>query len=246
MLEIKVLTLFPDMVRTVLETSILGRAAKQGQVHYEVTDIRDFAVDKHRTVDDSPYGGGAGMIMMAPCVVEAVESVQRCDDSPVLLTSPQGEKLNEALTLALLAEAETAGEIIIVCGHYKGVDERVRQLLNLREVSIGDYVLSGGELPALVIVDAMVRRIEGVLHDATSADCDSFTDERDGGLDCPWYTKPPVYRDLSVPEVLLTGHHANIDSWRRDQAHARTRALRPDLLRGAVTDAAAGRESAPD
>ena len=231
MLEVKVLTLFPDMVRAVLETSILGRAQAQGQIRYEVTDIRDFAVDKHRTVDDTPYGGGAGMIMMAPCVVEAVESVRASDQSPVLLTTPQGEQLDEALTLKLLAEAESAGEVILVCGHYKGVDERAQDILGMREISIGDYVLSGGELPALVIVDAMVRRVTGVLHDAASANCDSFTSERDGGLDCPWYTKPPVYRDLAIPEVLLTGHHAKIEQWRQEQARARTRARRPDLPR---------------
>ncbi len=230
MLEIKVLTLFPDMVRAVLETSILGRAQAQGQVRYEVTDIRDFSVDKHRTVDDTPYGGGAGMIMMASCIVEAVEAVRTSDASPVLLTSPQGDRLDERLTLELLAEAESEGEIILVCGHYKGIDERAQDILGMREISIGDYVLSGGELPALVIVDAMVRRVAGVLHDAASADCDSFTAERDGGLDCPWYTKPPVYRELAIPEVLLTGHHAKIEQWRQEQARARTRARRPDLL----------------
>ncbi len=237
MLAIKVLTLFPDMVRAVLETSILNRAAQQGQVRYEVTDIRDFAVDKHRTVDDSPYGGGAGMIMMAPCVVEAVEAARGNAQVPVILTTPQGDRLDESLTLALLAEAEAAGEMIVVCGHYKGVDERARQLVVTREVSIGDYVLSGGELPALVIVDALVRRIPGVLHNEDSAASDCFTQEREGGLDCPWYTKPPVYRDLAVPEVLLSGHHARIEEWRRAQARQRTRERRPDLGGG---DADAG------
>jgi len=229
-LAIKVLTLFPDMVRTVLATSILGRAEKQGLVRYEVTDIRDFAVDKHRTVDDTPYGGGAGMIMMAPCVVDAVEAVRGSDAAPVVLTSPQGERLDETLTLALLAEADAAGEIILVCGHYKGVDERARRLVVTREVSIGDYVLSGGELPALVVTDAMVRRIEGVLHNGESAASDSFAAGREGGLDCPWYTKPPVYRGLAVPEVLLSGHHAKIEQWRRDESARRTRERRPDLL----------------
>jgi tRNA (guanine37-N1)-methyltransferase len=232
-LKIKVLTLFPEMVRTVLATSILGRAAQQGQVVYEVTDIRDFAVDKHRTVDDTPYGGGAGMIMMAPCVVEAVEAVRDSAAAPVVLTTPQGETLDEALTLALLAEAQAAGEIVLVCGHYKGVDERARELVITREVSIGDYVLSGGELPALVIADALVRRVAGVLHDEDSAASDSFTDRREGGLDCAWYTKPPVYRGLEVPEVLLSGHHAKIEAWRRDQARERTRARRPELGRTA-------------
>jgi len=241
MLEVKVLTLFPAMVRAVLDTSILGRAERQGQVRYGVTDIRDFAVDKHGTVDDTPYGGGAGMVMMAPCVVEAVEAVRERPDAPIVLTSPQGERLDEARTLELLAGAQAAGEIIVVCGHYKGVDERVRQLLPLREVSIGDYVLSGGELPALVIIDAIVRRIEGVLHDAASAANDSFTDERDGGLDCPWYTKPPVYRDLAVPEVLLSGHHVRIEEWRREQARVRTRERRPDLCGRVDRDAVQGR-----
>lgn len=238
MLEVKVLTLFPDMVRTVLETSICGRAAKQGLVRYEVTDIRDFAVDKHRTVDDTPYGGGAGMIMMAPCVVEAVESVRSDADTPVLLTSPQGETLDEQLVLELLADAQEAGEIILVCGHYKGIDERAMQLLKPREISIGDYVLTGGELPALVIVDSMVRRIEGVLSDAASAESDSFADGRQGGLDCPWYTKPPVYRELPIPEVLLTGHHAKINEWRSQQALKRTSERRPDLLADNDADSA--------
>jgi len=181
------------------------------------------------------------MVMMAPCVVEAVEAVRERPDAPIVLTSPQGERLDEARTLELLAGAQAAGEIIVVCGHYKGVDERVRQLLPLREVSIGDYVLSGGELPALVIIDAIVRRIEGVLHDAASAANDSFTDERDGGLDCPWYTKPPVYRDLAVPEVLLSGHHVRIEEWRREQARVRTRERRPDLCGRVDRDAVQGR-----
>lgn len=241
MLEIRVLTLFPEMVRAVLQTSILARAAASRQVRYTVSDIRDFAVDRHRTVDDTPYGGGAGMIMMAPCVVEAVEAVRERDEAPVILTSPQGERLDEALVLALLDEAQQAGELIIVCGHYKGVDERAGMLLGMREISIGDYVLTGGELPALVIIDALVRRVAGVLSDAASADSDSFTAQREGGLDCPWYTKPPVYRGLSVPEVLLSGHHGNIEAWRREQARQRTRERRPDLLRASDADPAGRR-----
>jgi tRNA (guanine37-N1)-methyltransferase len=181
------------------------------------------------------------MIMMAPCVVEAVEAARNAAAAPVLLTTPQGERLDEDLTLALLGEARAAGEILLVCGHYKGVDERARELLGMREVSIGDYVLSGGELPALVIVDALVRRLEGVLHDPASAASDSFTPGREGGLDCPWYTKPPVYRGLAVPEVLLTGHHANIERWRREQARRRTEERRPDLLDAAEGEVGPGR-----
>lgn len=227
---IRVLTLFPDMVRSVLETSIMGRAQRSGQVRFEVTDIRDFSVDKHRTVDDSAYGGGAGMIMMAPPVVEAVESVRQNDDCTVILTTPQGETFNEALTLELLEDLQTKGELILICGHYKGIDERARQLVVNREVSIGDYVLTGGELPALVMADAIVRRIDGVLHNGDSAANDSFTEKREGGLDCQWYTKPPEFRGLTVPEVLLSGHHAKIEAWRQEQANQRTQDRRPDLL----------------
>ncbi len=226
---IKILTLFPDMVRTVLETSIPGRASKHGRVRYEVVNIRDFAVDKHRTVDDTAYGGGAGMIMMAPPVVEAVESVRESEQATVILTTPQGETFNEALTLELLADLQKTGELVLICGHYKGLDERAIDLVVTREVSIGDYVLSGGELPALVIADALIRRIEGVLHNEDSANNDSFTAVRGGGLDCQWFTKPPVYRDLTVPPVLLSGHHAKIEEWRAQQAQQRTLERRPDL-----------------
>lgn len=226
---IRILTLFPEMVRTVLATSIPGRAERAGLVRYDVVDIRDFAVDKHRTVDDTAYGGGAGMIMMAPPVVEAVEACRGRGEATVILTTPQGETFDEALTLDLLAELENAGELIIVCGHYKGIDERARELVVTREISLGDFVLSGGELPALVIADAVVRRLEGALHNEDSAANDSFSVARGGGLDCPWYTKPPEYRGLTVPEVLLTGHHANIEAWRREQAELRTRERRPDL-----------------
>lgn len=228
-LSIKVLTLFPEMVRAVLRTSILGRAEQQGQVAYEVVDIRDFAVDRHGTVDDTPYGGGPGMILMAPPIVEAVERHRESPQAPVLLMTPQGERLSEGLVQDLLAAARQAGELLLVCGHYKGVDERARELVVDREVSIGDYVLSGGELPALVVIDALVRRLPGVLHNGDSAAGDSFTELAEGGLDGPWYTRPPVYRDLAVPEVLLSGHHARIARWRREQALARTRARRPDL-----------------
>ena len=226
---IKILTLFPDMVRTVLETSIPGRAERQGQVRYEVVDIREFSVDKHRTVDDTAYGGGAGMIMMAKPVVEAVESVRRNDDTTVILTTPQGETFDEALTMELLDDLQLKGELILICGHYKGIDERAIDLVVNREVSIGDYVLSGGELPALVVADALVRRIEGVLHNEDSANNDSFTTVRGGGLDCQWYTKPPEYRGLTVPEVLLSGHHGRIKEWRDEQAKKRTEDRRPDL-----------------
>jgi tRNA (guanine37-N1)-methyltransferase len=181
-------------------------------------------------VDDTAYGGGAGMIMMAPPVVEAVESCRENAEATVILTTPQGETFNEELTLELLQELRTKGELILICGHYKGIDERARELVVTREISIGDYVLTGGELPALVIADAVVRRLDGVLGNRDSAENDSFTATRDGGLDCQWYTKPPEYRGLGVPEVLLSGHHANIEKWRAEEAARRTQERRPDLL----------------
>ena len=228
--EIRILTLFPDMIRVVLETSILGRARQSGRVRYQVVDIREFAADRHGTVDDTAYGGGAGMILMAGPVVEAVEWCRRRSAAPVVLTSPQGETLSEQLVLELRDALLAAGELLLICGHYKGVDERIRDLVVTREVSIGDYVLSGGELPALVLADAVVRRLPGVLTAAESAESDSFTPQRQGGLDCPWYTKPPEYRNLKVPEVLLSGHHEKIARWRAAQARARTQRRRPDLL----------------
>lgn len=233
---IKILTLFPDMVRTVLETSIPGRAQQQGQVRYEIVNIRDYAVNKYGTVDDTAYGGGPGMIMMAPPVVEAVEGVRLNDAAPVILTTPQGEQFDERLTLELLEQLQSAGEMVLICGHYKAVDERVKELVVTREVSIGDFILSGGELPALVIVDALVRRIAGVLHNGESAANDSFTELRAGGLDCPWYTKPPEFRGLAVPEILLSGHHANIEKWRQEMAAHSTRQKRPDLLTSEADD----------
>jgi len=228
-LAIRILTLFPAMVREVVETSIMGRAAQRGLVDYTVVDIRGFAVDRHGTVDDYPYGGGAGMIMMAPPVVEAVEAHRSNPESPVLMMSPRGDRLDEALVQELLAEAGEAGEILMICGHYKGLDQRINDLLEPREVSVGDYVLSGGELPALIVADALIRRIPGVLGNSDSAESDSFTAALDGGLEGPWYTRPPVYRDLGVPEVLLSGHHANIEAWRREESRKATRERRPDI-----------------
>jgi tRNA (guanine37-N1)-methyltransferase len=170
------------------------------------------------------------MIMMAPPVIEAVESVRENDAAPLLLMTPQGETLDEGLVLELLDELEDVDELILICGHYKGIDQRVVDLLKPWEVSIGDYVLTGGELPALVVIDALVRRLPGVLHNSDSADSDSFTEACDGGLEGTWYTRPPEYRGLGVPEILLSGHHANIEAWRREQAKDRTREKRPDLL----------------
>ena len=227
-LAIKVVTLFPEMIREVLSTSILGRAERQGQVTYEVLDIRDRAVDRHGTVDDAPYGGGAGMVLMAPPVVETVEAARSGDATPVLLMSAQGERLDEDLVLELAAQAAAAGELVLVCGHYKGVDQRVLDLLRPREVSIGDYVLTGGELPAMVLIDSISRMLQGVLGSQESAQEESFSLE--GLLEYPQYTRPREFRGMEVPDILLSGHHANIQKWRHEQSQKKTREQRPELL----------------
>jgi len=228
-----VLTTFPELFEGPLRTSITGRAIDSGLIQCRVRNIRDWTDDRHRTTDDSPFGGGAGMVMKAEPVIRAVEDLQREDPrGHVVLTSPQGELLRHEL----VGELSGQSRLIIICGHYEGVDERVRDLVVDREVSIGDYVLTGGELAALVIIDATSRLVPGVLGTAESAEADSFA--WDGLLDCPHYTRPRGLRGLEAPAVLLSGNHAEIARWRREQAVRRTAERRPDLLaRAALTDA---------
>jgi tRNA (guanine37-N1)-methyltransferase len=200
-------------------------ARQKGLVEIRLTDIRDSSDDRHRSVDDRPYGGGPGMVMMCGPVFAAVESirpVEGCVPRLVLLT-PQGRRFDQALARELAAQ----GHLVLVCGHYEGYDERIRIGLDAQELSIGDYVLSGGELPAMVIIDAVVRLLPGALGDDQSAGSDSF---EDGLLDYPQYTRPPAFRGMAVPEVLLSGHHQKIQQWRREQAQQRTRERRPDLI----------------
>ncbi len=214
-----------------LETGVLGIAARKGITRYNVVNLRDYAVDSHGSIDDYPYGGGPGMVMMAPPIVEAVESVRgqdKKDDVPVILLSPSGRPFTQSLASEL---AKKEG-IVFVCGRYKGVDERVRELVVTEAVSIGDYVVSGGELPALVIADSIVRHFPGVLGDERSRDTDSFDIERKRSLDSAYYTRPPEYRGLKVPEVLISGDHAKIDDWRERSARERTLSFRPELLDG--------------
>jgi tRNA (guanine37-N1)-methyltransferase len=224
-MRIQVLTIFPELFAPFLATSLVGRAIEKGLLSVEVRELRDFAEDRHRSVDDEPYGGGGGMVMMAPPWIRAVRALV-AEGSPApwrVLLSPQGVRLDDAKVRQLAAR----GRLLLLCGRYEGIDERVRQTVVDEEVSIGDYVLSGGELPAMVLIEALSRQVPGVVGLAESVAQDSF---RDGLLDHPHYTRPPVVEGLAVPEVLLSGDHAAIRRWRRAQAEQATREKRPDLL----------------
>ncbi|HEX3244852.1 MAG TPA: tRNA (guanosine(37)-N1)-methyltransferase TrmD [Chloroflexota bacterium] len=221
-MRIDILTLFPGMFSGPLSESIIGRAQSQGIVEIGLTDIRSFATDRHHTVDDTPYGGGPGMVMKAPTVADAIESVQS-PQARVILLSPQGR----VLTQSVARELAGLEHLVLVCGHYEGIDERVRELLVDDEMSIGDYVLTGGELPAMVLVDAVVRLIPGALGDDASSTDESHAD---GLLEYPHYTRPPEFRGREIPAVLLSGNHAHIAQWRRYQSLLRTRDRRPDLF----------------
>lgn len=220
-MHIDVFTLFPAMVRGPLEASILKRAQDQGILEVTIHDIRAATTDKHHVCDGTPYGGGAGMVMKSEPVFASVESVYR--GGPIILLTPQGRIFTQAIARELSAHAR----ISLICGHYEGIDERIREHLVTDEISIGDYVLTGGELPALVVIDAVARLIPGVLHDATSAEEESHAA---GLLEYPHYTRPPVFRGWEAPAVLLSGNHAAINRWRRKESLRRTRARRPDLF----------------
>jgi tRNA (guanine37-N1)-methyltransferase len=224
MLRFDVLTLFPAFFDGVLGDSILGRAQNAGHIKVRVLNLRDWSRDeKHSKVDDRPYGGGPGMVLKPEPVVEAVDAMRSEGPCHVVLTSPAGRRFDQTVARELAAEER----IVIICGHYEGYDERIRTIIRPDEISIGDYVLTGGELAAMVMVDAVSRLIPGVLGDPASSVEDSFTD---GLLDHPHYTRPEVFRDLKVPEVLLSGDHARIAEWRKQMAEARTSGRRPDLF----------------
>lgn len=216
------------MIRDGFQTSITGRAVEKGLLSLDTVNIRDFSVNKHNRVDDYPYGGGAGMVMQAEPVYLAYQSVaEKLPKKPkVLYMSPQGKVFNQRMAEELAQEEE----IVFLCGHYEGIDERVLEEIVDEEVSIGDYVLTGGELPALVIMDAVSRLVGGVLHNEDSAEFDSFHDNL---LEYPQYSRPEVWRDKTVPPILMSGHHANVEKWRREQSLIRTLERRPDLLENA-------------
>ncbi len=209
-----VLTIFPGILGAVFGAGVIGRAAERGLVEVHAHDLRDFTHDRHRQVDDSPFGGGAGMVLKPEPIFEAVEQVRRSNPGPLILMEPWGERLTQELA----AELAASPGLVIVCGRYEGVDDRVRVGLDAREVSIGDYVLSGAEIPAMVLVDAVARLVPGVVGDPGSLDQDSFTAEF-GGF--PQFTRPAEYRGMKVPEVLLSGDHRRIREWRRAAARRR-------------------------
>ncbi|MBQ3379462.1 MAG: tRNA (guanosine(37)-N1)-methyltransferase TrmD [Clostridia bacterium] len=229
-MKIDILTLFPDMMETVLSESIIGRARRAGVISINCVNIRDFTQDKHRRVDDYPYGGGRGMLMQAEPIYEAYKSVCGDGEKPCFIyMSPQGRPLTQKLAGELSKEEH----IVVLCGHYEGVDERALILTDAKEISIGDYVLTGGELPALVLCDTVCRLVPGVLKDD-----ESFLKEshQNGLLEYPQYTRPEEYMGLRVPDVLISGHHANIEKWRLSKSVERTRTKRPDLYEKYVGD----------
>jgi tRNA (guanine37-N1)-methyltransferase len=218
-----VITIFPELIQEAISHSIPGRAIKAGLVEVVTHDLRDYTDDKHKSVDDTPYGGGAGMIFKPEPLAKAIEDVKGESEAPVIYMTAEGRRLNqESANVFSLQE-----HVILLCGHYRGIDERIRERYVTDELSIGDYVLSGGELPALVVMDAVIRLIPGAIGDAESALDDSF---QNGLLDAPWYTRPRTFDGMEVPEVLLNGDHKKITTWREDQALKRTRERRPDLL----------------
>lgn len=228
-----IMTLFPEMVMNGLGTSITGRAMEKNLLGVEAVNIRDYAFNKHNSVDDYPYGGGAGMLMQAEPVYQAYSAVkEKAGRSPrVVYLSPQGRTFHQEMAEELAREEE----LVLLCGHYEGIDERVLEEIVTDYVSIGDYVLTGGELPAMVIVDAVSRLVPGVLHNDVSAEFDSFQDNL---LEYPQYSRPEVWHGKQVPPVLLSGHHANVEKWRREQSVIRTARNRPDLLEKADLDEA--------
>ena len=220
-----IMTLFPDIVMNGLNTSITGRAIEKGLLSIDAVNIRDYAYNKHNSVDDYPYGGGAGMLMQAEPVYQTYEAIcQKSGKRPrVVYLSPQGRTFCQTMAEEYAREEE----LVLLCGHYEGIDERVLDEIVTDYVSIGDYVLTGGELPAMIMVDAISRLVPGVLHNDVSAEFESFQDNL---LEYPQYSRPEIWHEKQVPQVLLSGHHANIEAWRREQSIIRTAKNRPDLL----------------
>ncbi len=238
MLTIDVITAFPKMITEAVAYSIPGRSVKQGFAQVRAHDLRDYTHDKHRTIDDTPYGGRSGMVLKPEPIFECIEKLfdippigaednirkHISDESEVILMTPRGTQFSQPVAVELSLKKR----LVMICGHYKGVDERVSEKLVTRSLSVGDYVCSGGELPALIMIDAIVRLIPGVLHDSESALSDSF---QEGWLDCECYTRPEDFRGMKVPSVLLSGHHAEIEEWRHNRRKIITETIRPDLLK---------------
>jgi tRNA (guanine37-N1)-methyltransferase len=224
-LKFSILTLFPEIIEAYVNASIVGRARKNRVIEVQAVNFRDFTMDPHRKVDDSPFGGGSGMVLTCQPIETAYENLLPLEEpARVLMTTPTGRRFDHAYA----EELSQCKQLVILCGHYEGFDERIKLLIpRIEEVSIGDYVLTGGELPALCMLDAVTRLIPGAVQKFSSVEADSFYD---GLLDYPHYTRPAEYKGLKVPEVLLSGNHAEIAKWRREQALEKTRRCRPDLL----------------
>ncbi len=221
-MRIDILTLFPEMFSS-LKTSIIGRASESGKIQINITDIRDYTLDKHKKCDDTPFGGGAGMVMTAQPIASAIQAVDPNHTAKRIYLSPKGRTLNQQVVL----EYAKRGHLLLLCGHYEGIDQRVIDLFIDEELSIGDYVLTGGEIPAMAVTDAVCRYVSGVINQS-SLEQESFSA---GNLEYPHYTKPQEFMGIKVPEVLLSGNHANIDKWRREQSEKLTQARRPDLIK---------------
>ncbi len=226
-MKIHVITIFPDIIYGTLDESIIKRSQEKQLVEFTVHNLRDFSEDKHKRVDDYPYGGSPGMVLkpdpIFKCIESVIEEFQISEPNLVFLT-PQGKKYSQVKAI----ELSQKNNLIFLCGHYKGIDERVREYWKMDEISIGDYVLTGGELPALVVIDSVIRLIPGVIGDINSAKTDSFYQNR---LDCPYYTRPENFRGMKVPEVLLSGHHAEIKKWQEQKSLERTLQIRADLIK---------------
>ena len=231
MINFSVLTIFPEMILQGLDTSILGRAQEAGLISVQAVNIRDYTTEKHGKVDDYPYGGGAGMVMQAQPIFDAYKSLEeKLSSKPrVIYVTPQGKTFNQSMAKEFSKEEN----LVFLCGHYEGIDERVLEEIVTDNVSIGDYVLTGGELPAMVMIDAIARLVPGVLNNDVSAEFESFNDNL---LEYPQYSRPEVWNGKQVPPILLSGHHANVEKWRREPSIIRTLERRPDLLDEAVLD----------
>lgn len=236
-MRIQVLTIFPELFRPFLETALVGRAAERGLLNIEVRDLRDFTLDRHRSVDDEPFGGGGGMVMTAPPWLGAVRQLSAGTAPWRVMLSPQGRRLDEAKVRELAGR----GDLLLLCGRYEGIDERVRQTVVDEEISVGDFVVSGGELPAMLLIEAVSRQVPGVVQRTDSVERDSF---RAGLLDFPHYTRPAEVEGMTVPAVLLSGDHAAIERWRELEALRLTLEKRPDLLATAALTPAQSRELA--
>ncbi|MCP4581373.1 MAG: tRNA (guanosine(37)-N1)-methyltransferase TrmD [candidate division Zixibacteria bacterium] len=222
-MRIDILTLFPEMVQNPLDQSIVGRAVSKGVIDLHIHNIRDYTTDKHHVVDDTPFGGGSGMVMMVEPLYRAIKAIDPDNKAKKIITDASGESFNQTTAKKLMLE----DWLLVICGHYKGVDERIKELFDITELSIGDYVLTGGEIPALAIIDSVVRLVPGAIKEISSAETDSFFE---GLLGCPEYTQPRDFKGLSVPEPLTSGNHERIRQWRLEKSLKKTLARRPDLL----------------